>query len=74
MVKQAAFAEARTAIITTELVAVPDVMPAFAALYGSVDDLKHQRFVIQSRVQKKERKGDLALHQLRLARFHCIQQ
>jgi hypothetical protein len=48
VVKQAAFAEAGAAIITTKLVTVPDVVPAFAAFYGSVDDLKH-RFVIESR-------------------------
>jgi hypothetical protein len=47
VVKQAAFAETGAAIITTELVAVPDIIPAFAALYGSVDELKH-RFVIES--------------------------
>jgi hypothetical protein len=47
VVKQAAFAEAGAAIIATELVTVPDVIPAFAAFYGSVDELKHRRFVIQ---------------------------
>jgi hypothetical protein len=41
MVEQAAFAETGAAITTTELVAVPDVIPAFTALYCSVDDLKH---------------------------------
>jgi hypothetical protein len=67
VVKQAAFAEAGATIIATELIAVSNVIPAFAAFYGSVDELKHQRFVIQSRGSKKERKGDSALHQLRLS-------
>jgi hypothetical protein len=46
MLQQAAFTEAGAAIIATELVAVSDVIPAFAAFYGSVDELKHRRFVI----------------------------
>jgi hypothetical protein len=60
VVKQAAFAEAGAAIITTELIAVSNVIPAFAAFYGSVDELKHQtfRYSQQGRL-KKERKGDL---------------
>jgi hypothetical protein len=44
VVKQATFAEAGAAIITTELIAVSNVIPAFAAFYGSVDELKHQTF------------------------------
>jgi hypothetical protein len=53
VVKQAAFAEAGAAIITTELIAVSNVIPAFTAFYGSVDELKHQGFFIEIRRQKR---------------------
>jgi hypothetical protein len=68
VVKQATFAEASAAIITVELIAVPNVIPAFAAFYGSIDDLKHHTFrSSELAFKKKERKGDLALQQLRLS-------
>jgi hypothetical protein len=44
MLKEAIFAETRGAIITIKLVAVANVMPAFTAFYGSIDELKHQTF------------------------------
>jgi hypothetical protein len=44
VVKQAAFAKAGAAIIAIELVAVSNVIPAFAAFYGSIDELKHHTF------------------------------
>ena len=44
MVKQAIFAETGAAIITIELVAMSNVIPAFTAFYGSIDKLKHQTF------------------------------
>jgi hypothetical protein len=75
VVKQAAFAEAGAAIIATELIAVSNVIPAFATFYGSVDELKHQRFVIQSRgVQKRKERAIRPFISCGLARFHCIQQ
>jgi hypothetical protein len=44
MLKEAIFAETRGAIITIKLVTVANVMPAFTAFYGSIDELKHQTF------------------------------
>jgi len=44
MVKQATFAETGAAIITIELVAMSNAIPAFTAFYGSIDKFKHQTF------------------------------
>jgi hypothetical protein len=44
VVKEAIFADAGAAIITVEFVAVANVIPAFTAFYGSIDQLKHQTF------------------------------
>jgi hypothetical protein len=52
MLKEAIFAETRGAIITTKLVAVANVMPAFTAFYGSIDELEHQTFRFQSQRSK----------------------
>jgi hypothetical protein len=49
MVKQTTFAEAGATIVTIELIAVANVIPAFTAFYGSIDELKHRNFVFQSR-------------------------
>jgi hypothetical protein len=57
VVNQAAFAEAGAAIITTELIAVSNVIPAFAAFYGSVDELKHHTFRSSEQGFKKGKKG-----------------
>jgi hypothetical protein len=43
MLRNAAFTQTRAARETIELVAMADVMPAFAAFYGSIDVLKHRR-------------------------------
>lgn len=69
MMKQATFAETGAAKITIELVAVPNVIPAFAAFYGSIDELKHHTFRSSEQL-KKERKGHLTLQQLRLSTVH----
>jgi hypothetical protein len=55
VVKQATFAEAGAAIITTELIAVSNVIPAFATFYGSIDELKHRTFRYSEQALKKER-------------------
>ena len=44
MVKDAAFTDTGTAIITAEFIAVPNLVPAFAAFDGSIDELKHHPF------------------------------
>jgi hypothetical protein len=41
MLKDAAFAQTRAAGGTVKLVAVANVMPAFAAFDSAVDELKH---------------------------------
>jgi hypothetical protein len=56
VLKQAAFTEAGATVITTELVTVPDVIPAFAALYGSVDELKHHTSGYREQTFKKAKK------------------
>jgi hypothetical protein len=66
VVKQAAFAEAGAAIITTELIAVPDVLPAFAAFYGSVDELKHHLSLLRAS-GKNVRRSSCAVQQMRLS-------
>jgi hypothetical protein len=43
MSKNAAFTQTRAACETIELVPMSDVMPAFTALYGPIDVLKHRR-------------------------------
>jgi hypothetical protein len=75
VMKQAAFAEAGAAIITTELISVSNVIPAFAAFYGSVDELKHQTFRIQSqRFKRCENDRFMRFNRCGLARFHRVQQ
>ena len=41
MFKNATFAQTRAASGTVKLIAVENIMPAFAAFYGAVDELKH---------------------------------
>ena len=41
MFKNATFAQTRPTSGAIKLVAVANVMPAFAAFYGAVDELKH---------------------------------
>jgi len=52
MMNEATFADTRAAIVTVKFVAVTNVIPAFTAFYGSIDELKHQ-IRIQSRCAKK---------------------
>jgi hypothetical protein len=69
VVKQATFAEAGAAIITIELVAVSNVIPAFTAFYGSIDKLKHQSFVFGAGDVKMRERATCAVQRFRLARF-----
>jgi hypothetical protein len=39
---EATFANTRAAIVTVKFVAVANVISAFTAFYGSIDELKHQ--------------------------------
>ena len=43
MLKEAAFTYTGAACGTVKLVAVADVISAFAAFYGSINELKHER-------------------------------
>jgi hypothetical protein len=66
MMNEATFANTRAAIITIKFVAMANVIPAFTAFYGSIDELKHQTISLFELVFEKtsnpERCG--------LARFH----
>ena len=42
MIKQATVADARTAGLTIEFIAVANLVPAFGTFYGSIDPLKHR--------------------------------
>jgi hypothetical protein len=72
VVKQAAFAEAGAAIITTEFVAVSNVIPAFTAFYGSIHELKHQTLRYSQAAIQKGKKGLCAFQQLRLSTVSLI--
>jgi hypothetical protein len=75
VVKQATFAEASAAIITVELIAVPNVIPAFAAFYGSIDDLKHHTFRSSELAFKKRKERAIwPFNSCGLARFDRSQQ
>jgi hypothetical protein len=56
MSKNAAFTQTRAASETIELISMADVVPAFTALYGSIDVLKHRRSKL---IRKK--KGDCGI-------------
>jgi hypothetical protein len=45
MAKQAVIAETHAAKRTIELLAMKNLVPAFAAFYSSIDQLKHQMFI-----------------------------
>lgn len=47
MLKQATFAHAGTARITVKFIAVTNLIPACAAFYGSIDELKHLALVFR---------------------------
>ncbi|HET7006359.1 MAG TPA: hypothetical protein VFK65_12735 [Candidatus Binatia bacterium] len=42
MIKQATVADARSAGLTIEFIAVANLVPALGAFYGSIDHLKHR--------------------------------
>jgi hypothetical protein len=44
MIKEATVADTRAAGVTIEFVAVANLVPALSAFYGSIDQLKHQKF------------------------------
>ena len=44
MIKEATVADTRPAGVTIEFVAVANLVPAFGAFYGSIDQLKHREF------------------------------
>lgn len=44
MSKDAIVADAGAAIVTIEFIAVANLVPAFSAFYGSIDELKHPPF------------------------------
>jgi hypothetical protein len=48
MLKHATFAQAGAATRTVKLVAVANVIPAFTAFYGSIDELKHPGISVQN--------------------------
>jgi hypothetical protein len=42
MMNEATFADTRAAIVTVKFLAVTNLIPAFTAFYGAIDELKHQ--------------------------------
>ena len=44
VIKEATVADTRPAGVTIEFVAVANLVPALSAFYGSIDQLKHQKF------------------------------
>ena len=60
MVEQATFADTGAAVITVEFIAVANLIPAFTAFYGSIDELKHKRF-------RSPRHGFVQVRQKRLS-------
>ena len=44
MIKETTVADARSAGMTIEFVAMANLVPALSALYGSVDQLEHRQF------------------------------
>jgi hypothetical protein len=53
MMNEATFANTRAAIVTIKFVAMANVIPAFTAFYGSVDELKHQNISLFELVFEK---------------------
>ena len=48
MSKDAIVADAGAATVTIEFIAVANLVPAFSAFYGSIDELKHPTIVLQN--------------------------
>jgi len=53
MMNEATFANTRAAIVTIKFVAMANVIPAFTAFYGSIDELKHQNISLFELVFEK---------------------
>jgi hypothetical protein len=66
MVKQAIFADTRAAITTAKFVAVTNVISAFTAFYGSIDELKHQTISLFEPVLEKTGKRFIQSRKMRL--------
>jgi len=70
MMNEATFADTRAAIVAVEFVAVANVIPAFTAFYGSIDELKHQSISLFDLVLEKTVKRFSNPERCGLARFH----
>jgi len=53
MMNEATFANTRAAIVTVKFVAVTNVISAFTAFYGSIDELKHQTISLLTGTARK---------------------
>jgi len=53
MMNEATFANTRATIVTIKFVAMANVIPAFTAFYGSIDELKHQNISLFELVFEK---------------------
>jgi hypothetical protein len=70
MMNEAAFANTRAAIVTVKFVAVANVIPAFTAFYGSIDELKHQTISLFELMLEKPSSDSSNPERCGLARFH----
>jgi hypothetical protein len=55
MMNEATFANTCAAIVTVKFVAMANVIPAFTAFYGPIDELKHQTISLFELVFEKNR-------------------
>jgi hypothetical protein len=67
MMNEAAFANTRAAIVTVKFVAVANVIPAFTAFYGSIDELKHQTISLFELMLEKTFKRFIQSRKMRLS-------